>query len=68
MAETREPTRTYGVMWSADFEASSPEEAAQLAYEQLQSYAERGTWPPVLEVRDLDGTTTVVDLNAEATR
>jgi hypothetical protein len=55
-------------MWSADFEASSPEEAAQLAYEQLQSYAERGTWPPVLEVRDLDGTTTVVDLNAEATR
>lgn len=57
------PVRTYGVMWSADFEASSPEEAARLAYEQLKSYA-TDAWPPVLEVTDEDGRLTVVDLNA----
>ncbi|MEV0437696.1 hypothetical protein AB0I84_40890 [Streptomyces spectabilis] len=57
------PVRTFGVMWSADFEASSPEEAARLAYEQLQSYA-TDAWPPVLEITDEDGDLTVVDLNA----
>lgn len=57
------PVRTYGVMWTADFEASSPEEAARLAYEQLKSYATDG-WPPELEVQGEDGQTTVIDLNA----
>ncbi|MFE0058745.1 hypothetical protein [Streptomyces sp. NPDC059003] len=63
--------RTYGVMWSADFEASSPEEAARLAYEQLKSYA-TDAWPPELEVTDEDNQTTVIDLRdakrAEADR
>ncbi|MEU1313336.1 hypothetical protein ABZ419_31195 [Streptomyces cinnamoneus] len=59
----RPPVRTYGVMWSADFEASSPQEAAQLAYEQLKSYATDG-WPPELEVMDESGRVTVIDLNA----
>ncbi|MFH8465978.1 hypothetical protein [Streptomyces sp. NPDC017991] len=57
------PVRTYGVMWSADFEASSPQEAAQLAYEQLKSYAADG-WPPELEIGDENGHTYVIDLNA----
>ncbi|MEU1355374.1 hypothetical protein ABZ410_15945 [Streptomyces cinnamoneus] len=55
--------RTYGVMWSADFEASSPQEAAQLAYTQLKSYATDG-WPPELEVTDEAGCVSVIDLNA----
>ncbi|GHF32977.1 hypothetical protein GCM10010218_12560 [Streptomyces mashuensis] len=59
----RPPVRTYGVMWSADFEASSPQEAARLAYEQLKSYATDG-WPPELEVTDEAGRVTVIDLNA----
>ncbi|GHG80697.1 hypothetical protein [Streptomyces griseocarneus] len=60
---TRAPVRTYGVMWSADFEASSPQEAAQLAYEQLKSYATDG-WPPEMEVTDEAGYMAVIDLNA----
>ncbi|MFZ3557135.1 hypothetical protein [Streptomyces sp. BH055] len=61
------PVREYGVMWSADFEASSPQEAARLAYEQLLSYAEDGdAWAPVLEVEDEDGRTTIVDLHEQA--
>ncbi|MEU8911732.1 hypothetical protein [Streptomyces nigrescens] len=60
--EAEPPVRTYGVMWSADFEASSPQEAAQLAYEQLKSYA-TDAWPPVLEMTDEDGRMAVVDLN-----
>ncbi|MGC5042423.1 hypothetical protein ACLQ16_03800 [Streptomyces albidoflavus] len=61
--EAEPPVRTYGVMWSADFEASSPQEAARQAYEQLKSYA-TDAWPPVLEVTDEHGQMTVVDLNA----
>ncbi|MGA5134977.1 hypothetical protein ACPCTO_34860 [Streptomyces olivoreticuli] len=60
---TRPPARTYGVMWLADFEASSPQEAAQFAYEQLKSYA-TDAWPPELEVTDEAGRMTVIDLNA----
>jgi hypothetical protein len=60
-APALEPATTYRVQWHADFEASSPLEAAQLAYEQLKSYAERDTWPPVLEVTG-DGMV-VIDLN-----
>ncbi|NUL27506.1 hypothetical protein [Streptomyces lunaelactis] len=61
--EAASPVRTFGVMWSADFEASSPQEAAQLAYEQLKSYAADG-WPPELEIEDENGHTSVIDLNA----
>lgn len=57
------PEPLYTVVWSCDFEASSPQEAAQLAYEQLKSYATDG-WPPVLEVTNEDGRMTAVDLNA----
>ncbi|MGG7574169.1 hypothetical protein [Streptomyces sirii] len=60
---TRLPVRTYGVMWSADFEASSPQEAARLAYEQFKSYVTDG-WPPELEITDEEGHLTVIDLNA----
>ncbi|MFJ4880128.1 hypothetical protein ACIP93_33640 [Streptomyces sp. NPDC088745] len=63
MPQTPNPT-TYRVSWYSDFEASSPLEAAQQAYEQLQSYAERDTWPPVLDVTDeAGGATVVIDLN-----
>ncbi|WP_435244297.1 hypothetical protein [Streptomyces sioyaensis] len=55
------PVRTYGVRWSADFEASSPLEAARLAYEQLKSYAV-DAWPPELEVTAEDGQVAVIDL------
>ncbi|MBT2396294.1 hypothetical protein [Streptomyces sp. ISL-100] len=58
-----EAVRTYGVKWYADFEASSPHEAARLAYEQLKSYATDG-WPPELEVTGEGGLLTVIDLNA----
>ncbi|MET8816385.1 hypothetical protein ABZW47_30840 [Streptomyces sp. NPDC004549] len=58
-----QPLRKYHVVWAADFEASSPEEAAQLAYEQLKSYA-TDALPPVLEIRDTDGQTVVLDLMA----
>ncbi|MET8696866.1 hypothetical protein ABZV65_30500 [Streptomyces bauhiniae] len=58
-----QPLREYHVAWAADFEASSPEEAAQMAYEQLKSYA-TDALPPVLEVRDPDGRTVVLDLMA----
>ncbi|MFG2141910.1 hypothetical protein [Streptomyces sp. NPDC048650] len=61
--EAKPPVRMYGVTWSDDFEASSPEEAARLAYEQLKSYATDG-WPPVLEVTGEGNQMTVVDLNA----
>ncbi|MFD7334869.1 hypothetical protein ACFV98_02550 [Streptomyces violascens] len=61
------PVRTYRVTWSADFEASSPQEAARLAHEQLKSYATDG-WPPVLEVTDEDGQMTVIDLNAKGAK
>ncbi|MFE3139697.1 hypothetical protein [Streptomyces scopuliridis] len=62
---TRPPVRTYKVTWTADFEASSPEEAAQLAYERLKSYA-TDAWPPELEVTDEGGQTTVINLNAKS--
>ncbi|WP_031102404.1 hypothetical protein [Streptomyces sp. NRRL S-146] len=61
--DTKSPVRTYGVMWSADFEASSPQEAARLAYEQLKGYAD-DAWSPELEVTGEDGQVTVIDLNA----
>ncbi|MFJ9416655.1 hypothetical protein ACIRPT_21035 [Streptomyces sp. NPDC101227] len=64
-ATSEPPVRTYGVMWSADFEATSPQEAARLAFEQLKSYAADG-WPPELEVMDENGQMTVIDLNATA--
>ncbi|MFI6686662.1 hypothetical protein [Streptomyces sp. NPDC050485] len=67
-AEAAEPPeRMYGVTWSVDFDASSPEEAARLAHEQLKSYA-TDSLPPVLEVRGQGGRTTVIDLsNGEQT-
>ncbi|MFK0294290.1 hypothetical protein ACIQU6_27985 [Streptomyces sp. NPDC090442] len=57
------PVRTFRVMWSIDFEARTPEEAARRAYEQLQAYG-ADAWPSVLEV-EVDGVRTVVDLNSE---
>ncbi|RLU79918.1 hypothetical protein CTZ27_35795 [Streptomyces griseocarneus] len=53
--------RRYRVMWSVDFEASSPQGAAQLAYEQLKTYA-TDAWPPELEITDEGGHLTVIDL------
>ncbi|NGO67003.1 hypothetical protein [Streptomyces boncukensis] len=61
------PVRMYGVMWSADFEASSPLEAAHLAYEQLKRCAEDG-WSPELEVTDEDGQMIVISLRAREAR
>ncbi|MER5301384.1 hypothetical protein ABT039_18180 [Streptomyces lasiicapitis] len=61
--EAAVPVRTYRAAWFADFEASSPEEAACLAYEQLKSYA-TDAWSPVLEITDEGGHLTVIDLNA----
>ncbi|MGG2460619.1 hypothetical protein ACO0M4_12510 [Streptomyces sp. RGM 3693] len=58
------PVRTYGVVWTDDFEAASPQEAARLAYEQLKAFAADG--PPVLEVDDGHGVRTIIDLNVEA--
>ncbi|MGW0334296.1 hypothetical protein ACWD0J_20915 [Streptomyces sp. NPDC003011] len=49
------PERTFTVTWYADFEASSPGEAMLLAYEQLKSYADHDTLPPVLEADDGTG-------------
>ncbi|WP_370418949.1 hypothetical protein AB8O64_10865 [Streptomyces sp. QH1-20] len=63
-AAAEPPVQAYGVMWSADFEASSPQEAARLAYEQLKSHADAAdSWPPQFEVTDEEGQMTVVDLN-----
>ncbi|MYW67194.1 hypothetical protein GTY65_24450 [Streptomyces sp. SID8379] len=59
------PVRTFGVTWTADFEASTPEEAAQLAYEQLKSYADADAWAPVLVVEDEGGTSTTIDLHGD---
>lgn len=63
--------RTFTVTWWAEFEAYTPLEAARLAYEQLQSYADvRSTWPPVLEVaHSVDGGARFTfDLNEETAR
>ncbi|MEU6346586.1 hypothetical protein ABZ883_37205 [Streptomyces sp. NPDC046977] len=58
-----ESESVYSVTWHNDFEASSPQEAARLAYEQLRSYA-TDAWPPVLEVEDEQGERVTIDLNA----
>ncbi|MFI5990353.1 hypothetical protein ACIBAC_00665 [Streptomyces sp. NPDC051362] len=60
-----ETEQTYGVMWEADFEARTPEEAAQLAYEQLLAYSGPDSMPPVLEVTDERGKRTTLDLAEE---
>ncbi|MFB7403301.1 hypothetical protein ACFCZR_24310 [Streptomyces rubiginosohelvolus] len=63
------PACEWTVTWRAEFEADSPREAARLAYEQLQSYAGRGTWPPVLDVAPHGGDAVLtIDLNEEAGR
>ncbi|MCX4523909.1 hypothetical protein ACIRQO_37500 [Streptomyces anulatus] len=63
------PAREFTATWRAEFEADSPLEAARQAYEQLQSYGERGTWPPVLDVGLHGGETLLtVDLNEETGR
>ncbi|MFI6142381.1 hypothetical protein ACIBCC_29845 [Streptomyces griseus] len=63
------PPREWTVTWRAEFEADSPREAARLACEQLRSYAERGTWPPVLDVAPHGGETVLtIELNEEAGR
>ncbi|MFE6185550.1 hypothetical protein ACFQ6U_14095 [Streptomyces sp. NPDC056465] len=63
--------REFTVMWEAQFEASTPLEAAWLAYEQFQSYADvRSAWPPVLNVAHHGGSdaTVTIDLNKETGR
>ncbi|MFG3399038.1 hypothetical protein [Streptomyces parvus] len=63
------PAREWTVMWRAEFEAASPRDAAQQAYDQLRSYAERDTWPPVLDVALHGGETLMtVDLSEETGR
>ncbi|MFJ2225622.1 hypothetical protein ACIOFY_36970 [Streptomyces anulatus] len=63
------PAREFTVTWRAEFEADTPLEAARQAYEQLRSYAERGTWPPSLDVAFHGGETLLtVDLNEETGR
>ncbi|MEU8893684.1 hypothetical protein [Streptomyces sp. NPDC048442] len=59
------PPATYWVTWRCDFETVSPQEAAQLAYEQLTTYG-TDAWPPVLEVHGPHGTTLVIDLHTTA--
>ncbi|MFI5808700.1 hypothetical protein [Streptomyces sp. NPDC051561] len=56
---------TYQVTWRADFEAASPQEAAELAYEQLTTYG-TDAWPPELEVDGPHGETLVIDLHTTA--
>ncbi|MEU5748159.1 hypothetical protein ABZ804_21805 [Streptomyces sp. NPDC047726] len=63
------PLRTFHVTWWSDFEAANPLEAARLAYEQLQSYVDHSTWPPVLEVAPQGSEARfTIDLNEETGR
>ncbi|MCX4682061.1 hypothetical protein OG413_43555 [Streptomyces sp. NBC_01433] len=52
----------YSVTWHCNFDASTPQEAVRLAYEQLLSYA-TDAWPPVLDVEDEQGERLTIDMN-----